>query len=541
MMVLRRGAWRFVVAGLVAVLAALVPASLAQADTHRTVVFVLDTSGSMRGEKIDAAKKAVLALRASIPGDVAVGLVTFASTPVLTVAPTIDRRAFALGLSEVEVAGNTAMYDAILLARTAAVSADQGAVILVGDGEDTASRQRIGDVRVADWSTIQLSIVGVDFAAFDVVSAQFQNVVKESGGLLISVKETNRLVEALRLSLEQTGIYPVREPRPEPVPVPELLDQPLQVQDTTEHVVFGVVAAGSFFISTMLVSMGIRRSRYDRARKGMLGNFTRTRAVAQSRAIPIPQFLLDRNTWLPRALDGAGLTITPVAYRWRQLALWFGLFVLILLFGLPALLALVGSIALSAWLPRRYLLRLRTKRQKSFQSELPDFLSITASALRAGLPISQAIESSSRESTGELGRQMTRALQEMALGSSLDVSLRNVAERLESEDFAWLVTAIEVQRRVGGNLSDILDVAAETVRARLELQQEITTLAAEGLLSAKVLTALPVGLFLFLVVTRRDFVAPLWETPTGLLIFGFAGALMFAGYQWIRRLSRLEV
>lgn len=528
-------------AWLAASVAWFLPVSVAHADAHQIVVFVVDTSGSMKGAKIKAAKEAVAELADSIPSDVAIGLVTFASSPLLTVAPTTDRSALRLGLDDIEAVGNTAMYDAILLARSAALVADQGVVVVVGDGEDTASRQQLGDVRVADWSKTQLSIVSVDLPSFAVVQRQFASVVKESGGLLISVSNNARLGEALQLSLEQSGIVPDVSPTPEPVPVLDLLDEPLATPNPVEHVVYGTLAGGSIFITIMYTASGIRRSRYERARRGVLSNFTRASAVGRVRTIAIPQFLLDRNTWLPAALDGAGLTITPVTYRWRQLGLWFGLFVLLLLFGIPGFLALVGSIALSAVLPRRYLARLRTKRQKSFQSELPDFLSITASALRAGLPITQAIESSSRESKGELGRQMTRALQEMSLGASLDVALRNVSERLESEDFAWLVTAIEVQRRVGGNLSEILDVASDTVRARLELQQEITTLAAEGLLSAKVLTALPVGLFLFLLVTRREFVAPLWESAIGLLILSGAAILMFSGYQWIRRLSRLEV
>jgi tight adherence protein B len=528
---------RRVIAAITLLAAVVLPVAPAFAE-QQVVIFVVDTSGSMKGAKITAAKEAVSDLSEVIPAEVGIGLVTFNDSPNLTVAPTTSRDAFADGLAEIRVGGNTALYDAILLARRAvSQSTGTGVIVVVSDGEDTSSIARLRDIRAVDWESTQLSIIGVDLTTFTSFQRDFSRITQRSGGLLLAVDEASRLGEALRLSLEESGIVPTVEPEE----MPTLTADPLTYDTEVSHIPLAAAFGISLFSTTMLVGASIRRRRTISARRRAMRGFAIQRGVLREQVLRVPTFLLARNGWLYGALDRAGLAMTPVGYRYRQLWLWAVAAVALFIIGVPLLLVLVVATAIAAWLPRRVLVILKQRRLAAFQGALPDFLTITASALRAGLPITQAIESAARESAGELGRQLTRALQEMALGSSLDVALRGISERTESEDFAWLVTAIDVQRRVGGNLSEILDVAATTVRARLELQQEVKTLAAEGMLSARVLTALPVGLFTFLVVTRRDFVAPLWESGIGIVILVGATILMIAGFKWIQRLSRLEV
>lgn len=507
----------------------------------RAVVFVIDTSGSMKGEKIEAAKSAVAGLISAIPEDVAIGLVAFNSLPKVVASPSLDRDMVLRGLDLLSVGGDTALFDAILIGRAAVADASKAVVVVVSDGEDTASGLVLEDVQTADWSAVQLSVVGVDIATFGSFRGQFEELVTSTGGSLVSVDEVSLLADVLRETLRLSGILPSGEPELTETPVPTLaLSRDLG--GTAVHISLAVgVGVSLFYLFFSSASLRAARKR-ERQRSAVLSAFSQLdSAVTHKRAIPIPAFLRKRNEGLVEALDAAALNWTPESYRYRQLALWFATAMLLLILSAPPLVALIGASLVGVILPRRYLARLARKRQASFRSELPDFLSISASALRAGLPVTQALQSASKDSDGELGRQMARALQEMAIGATLDTALQGVARRVESEDFAWLVTALDVQRRIGGNLSEILDVAAATVRSRLELQQEVKTLAAEGLLSARVLIALPIGVLLFLILTRRDFVSPLWQSGVGLGILGAAAGLVIGGYLWIKRLSTLEV
>lgn len=116
-----------------------------------------------------------------------------------------------------------------------------------------------------------------------------------------------------------------------------------------------------------------------------------------------------------------------------------------------------------------------------------------------------------------------------------------VAERMDSDDLRWTIAALAIQREVGGNLSKILDTAAATIRARADLKREVRTLSAEGRLSAYVLLALPVGIFFFLLLSRRAYVQVFWTEPMGFVMLGMFGAAVLSGWFWIRKIVAVEV
>jgi tight adherence protein B len=119
--------------------------------------------------------------------------------------------------------------------------------------------------------------------------------------------------------------------------------------------------------------------------------------------------------------------------------------------------------------------------------------------------------------------------------------LMDCADRMDSDDLRWTVMAVGIQREVGGNLSTILDTSAATVRARQELAREVRTLTAEGKLSAYVLVALPLGVFAFLLVFRREYISVLWSTTFGLVMLGAVAVLILLGWLWMRVLVRVQV
>ncbi len=112
---------------------------------------------------------------------------------------------------------------------------------------------------------------------------------------------------------------------------------------------------------------------------------------------------------------------------------------------------------------------------------------------------------------------------------------------MSSEDFRWTVMAIEIQREVGGNLSEVLQTVADTMVARNRLRGEVRALTAEGRISAIVLVLIPVALFAFLFVTNPNFLEPLLTNPIGVAALVIAGLLMIVGVFWLRRLVKIEV
>ena len=134
----------------------------------------------------------------------------------------------------------------------------------------------------------------------------------------------------------------------------------------------------------------------------------------------------------------------------------------------------------------------RTKQKQKFAEELPELLNILASALRAGLSLPQGLEAYSSDTKGEVAREIRRTISEIRVGTPIDEALMGVAERMESEDLRWAVTALSIQRVVGGSMATILTTTFETVKARAEIRREVKTLSAEGKLSAYGLIALPI-------------------------------------------------
>ncbi|MFV1980828.1 MAG: type II secretion system F family protein, partial [Rhodothermia bacterium] len=181
------------------------------------------------------------------------------------------------------------------------------------------------------------------------------------------------------------------------------------------------------------------------------------------------------------------------------------------------------------------------REKKNFEKQLPDTLTLLSTSLRAGYSLLQAIEAVSAEAPNPTAREFSRAVVESRLGRSVTDSLNGIVERTKSEDFEWAVMAIDIQREVGGNLAEVLQTVADTMRARNRLKGEIKALTAEGRISAIVLGSLPFGLFAFLWVSNPDYLRPLLESQFGLMAIGVGLLLMAAGIWWLKKIVDIEV
>jgi Flp pilus assembly protein TadB len=203
--------------------------------------------------------------------------------------------------------------------------------------------------------------------------------------------------------------------------------------------------------------------------------------------------------------------------------------------------SIILGLLLTPLIFRQIIKSILRREREEFREDLPDLLNILAGGLRAGLSLHQALEAYTSENQGEVSIQIRRALSEMSIGSPIDTALMGVANRMQSEDLKWTVTALTIQKTVGGSMATILETAFDTVKGRADINREIRTISAEGRLSAYVLMALPFGIFAFLFLTRREYVRIFWTDAVGLAMLAFICASLIFGWIWIRKVVEIRI
>jgi tight adherence protein B len=198
--------------------------------------------------------------------------------------------------------------------------------------------------------------------------------------------------------------------------------------------------------------------------------------------------------------------------------------------------ALVASIIPWVWMARA-----RSQRQKAMSEQLADVLSILASSLRAGHSFLQALDQVANEIKEPSAGEFHRVVSEIRLGRSVEDAMVEMADRIGSEDMRWAVMAVNIQRQVGGNLAEVLDIVANTVRERAYVHRQVRVLSAEGRISIGILSFLPFGIFFYLLLVNPTYLAPLFSTTFGLLLLLVGGSLMAAGIFVMTRIVRIDV
>jgi tight adherence protein B len=182
-----------------------------------------------------------------------------------------------------------------------------------------------------------------------------------------------------------------------------------------------------------------------------------------------------------------------------------------------------------------------SRRAKRLQSQLADVLMILASSLRAGHSFLQALDSVSQEASEPAAGEFARAVAEIRLGRSLTEALEDLADRVDSDDFKWAILAVTIQREVGGNLAEVLDTVASTMRERDVVRRQVDVLSAEGKLSIYVLTALPIILSLYMAIVNPEYLSLLWTTQIGVVMLITGSALLTIGLMWMRKVVKIHV
>jgi tight adherence protein B len=217
--------------------------------------------------------------------------------------------------------------------------------------------------------------------------------------------------------------------------------------------------------------------------------------------------------------------------------------VIVLLFG--ALLAgVLGAIVLGALAlggPVGYLEVRRHRRLRTFETQLPDVLSLLAGSMRAGFSFAQGLEAVAEEATEPSRRELQRVYTESRLGRPIEDALEDSAHRMQSVDLMWAVMAIRIQREVGGNLAELLDTVAHTMTQRERLRHEIRSLTAEGRLSAWILGVFPPVFAGVLYLLQPDYMRTLFESSLGVIAVIVSAVMAGFGFVWLRKIMAIEV
>ncbi|MGD2058812.1 MAG: type II secretion system F family protein [Anaerolineales bacterium] len=202
------------------------------------------------------------------------------------------------------------------------------------------------------------------------------------------------------------------------------------------------------------------------------------------------------------------------------------------------------SMAFGAYVPQIYVKVAQGRRLKKFDNQLGDMLNLMVNGLRAGFSTLQAMEAVSRELPSPISDEFRRVVQEMQLGLPMEEALNHLLRRINSDDLDLVITAINVQREVGGNLAEILDVISYTIRERVRIKGEISALTAQGRATAWVISALPILLVLLLFLLNREYVMQFFNPETrscGIPILVVAGIMVISGFFATQKIVDIDI
>ncbi len=552
------------------------------------VVYVLDVDNrTMADGALKAMADAILASVDELSADVRVGLVTGGEWADLKTRLTTDRSRLEADLRALTAGRGAALHDAVGLAARSFSDAPKvlRSVVVLSSGSDTASEQSI----LAVESELVQAGAQLVWVPRGVTDDGLSRLVERSGGAavpLVSMDDVGATIGQAttiasdRLLVSYPAAFEVGD-RPEVVldlageslrfSYPAGLDTVtrLQLQPGPTNVVtdlgffgrpavlyasvvlaFVAIATGLWALGSMFAggetSLDKVLARYSDRDETLDEEEVQEMLIQTAlvrRAIDMTETFAESRGFLTRIEDLLERANLPV--RAGEAVFFLGALVLVgsgLLFAVTGSLlvgAVVGVIlAIGGFFTVQFIAGRRLKR---FEAQLPDALQLLAGTLRAGYSLPQGIDAVSNEISDPMGYELRRAMTEAQLGRELEDALAGIAERLDSEDFAWAVMAIGIQREVGGNLSEVLMTVSETMIQRERLHREVSALTAEGRVSAGILSMLPPGLGLVMWVMNPDYLSVLFSRTIGWILLGAAVVAGLVGLAWMKKVVTIDV
>jgi tight adherence protein B len=205
--------------------------------------------------------------------------------------------------------------------------------------------------------------------------------------------------------------------------------------------------------------------------------------------------------------------------------------------------ALVGLLfgVIGFFLPRIYVNVRKGRRLNAFNDQLGDTITLLANSLRSGYTIVQSMNTVAEQLADPIAAEFRRVTQEIALGLHYEEALNNMLRRVPSDDLDLMITAVNIQGKVGGNLAEILDTIGHTIRERVRIKGEIRVLTAQQMISGYILTGLPIILGLVLYLINRTYMSRMFADPCGWIMIGVSFFMIGIGYMIIRKIVDIEV
>jgi tight adherence protein B len=566
-----------------------------EAGRNVSALLVIDTSGSMGGSSNNIGRAKVAARRfveQLQPGGEA-GLLAFADRPAPASFLTDNKDLLNAGIDRLKAQGETALFDAVVAA-TVTLSRAKGdrAVILLSDGDDNRSTNKLPQaISAARKAHVTVYAFALDSGA-QVPRDALQKLAAQTNGRYLPAQgpQLASLYTSLGQELYSRYVVEVEVPPgsqreskmaitaqvgqasvsaegvlvlPVVKPVARGLDQQpvpgLSRLETQQGLYF---IAALMFAAVLLLAWALmaplpgggksyrelhqRLSQYslssaltdDQASGGGLGSNPLLGKAAQVAEALIRRSHLEEALLTRLELAGLKLRVAEMALIWLASAL--GVPLLLLAISRSLLLAFVGAL-LGTLVPLAFLVMRASRRQAKFDEQLPDTLQLLSGALQAGHSLLQSVDTAAKEAGEPISVEFQRVLTEARLGMPLEEALEGMAKRMNSQDFEWTVMAIALQRQVGGNLAELLNAVAQTIRERYSLKRQIRALSAEGRLSSIILSVLPFIMFFLLLAFNPTFLAPLYSTPIGLAMLSGAAILMIVGVVWMKKITEIEV
>jgi tight adherence protein B len=540
---------------------------------NKSVALAIDTSRSMSGAPIVhaalAARSFVAAKRPSDRialfgfGDTAVQLSRFSGS-------TIDADA-ALRTLSVDERQGTALYDAVVAASRALAAEEGGGhvIVLLTDGKNVAKGATEQEaIEAAHKAGAVVYPIGV---GNDVATDSLQRMARETGGSFYaspSAKTLRRAYAAVAAELQRTwrleyfttarpgndlhlevavpglgkssadakisssfGSGPADDAKPT-----RLLPAPFygKVGDllVTLAVALLVLAAGALAFTAATGSWLKSRlaPHVDATRNSSRRRKGRERLAMFAGLFGATERAFGhRSQWrrLELMIERGDLPLKAVEFAWLSIACAFGLGLAAAITGRSSMWILafmaMGALAPYAWVSFK-----ARRRVRAFENQLPDLLITMAASLKAGHSFKQGIQSVVDEGQEPAAKEFTRVLNDTRLGRPMDEALAETAERIGSKNFSFVITAVNIQRQVGGSLAGLFDMVADTVRQRQQFARKIRSLTAMGRASAYVLIGLPFFVALAITVMNPTYMDPLYHSSTGhTLIFIGLGMMAF--------------
>jgi tight adherence protein B len=524
----------------------------------KSIVIAIDRSQSMRGKPLRSAIAAAQAFAAAARADDHVGVVAFGRSAVGLTGPTSGPAAARdqLGGISVDPKSGTALYDAITVAadRLAGDERPGRAIVVMTDGKDVSSLHSFRDaVKAAQRARAAVYTIGI--AGPDFTSAVLRDIANETGGTYHEASSAHDLTatyaavqrELARTwqvsyltsarpgsTVSMTAIVPgagratVKSVLPDDgssaVDAPSGLI-PGFAYSAAGTGLLGLLVGGLILLSACFWFASRRSSRLRERIEPHLAHDAASaklrrqqdRAATRARLVDSIEHAfknLQQFRQISRMIERADIPLRPGELVAISAGTGLVLGLVTAVAGLSPLMTL-AIMVIGASVPLGVVSYKARKRIRRFENQLPDLLITLAASLKAGHSFRQGIQSVVEEGAEPASSEFKRVLTETQLGKPMDDALAHMAERVGSKNFTFVITAVTIQRQIGGSLAGLFDMVGETVRQRQQFARKVKGLTAMGRMSAYVLVGLPFFLAAAISLMNPLYMSPLWHTSIG--------------------------